>query len=102
MKFGGGNVVVRDSEVYVSILNKNLLASTRKLRMGKYFIFQQDNDPKHTLKKAKEVFIQKQIELLECPAQSTDFNPIQHLWAILDQKAGAQCLKEKEQLKILV
>ena len=83
VKFSGGNVMVwismawngtgklefidgiMDSEVYVNILNKNLLASTKKLRLGKHFIFQQDNDPKHTSKKAKEFFIQKQIELLE-------------------------------------
>ena len=83
MKFGGGNVkvlgsmswngteklefidTIMDSEIYVNILNKNLLASTRKLRMRKHFIFQQDSDPKYTSKKAKEFFIQKQIELLE-------------------------------------
>ena len=52
-----------ESEVYVNNLNKNFLASTRKRRMGKHFIFQQDNDPKHTSKKAKEFFIRKQIEL---------------------------------------
>ena len=56
---------IMDSEVYVNILNKNFLASTRKLRMEKHFIFQKDNDTKHTSKKAKELFIQKQMELLE-------------------------------------
>ena len=81
---------------------KNLLASTKKLRLGKHFIFQQDNDPKHTSKKAKEFFIQKQIELLEWPAQSPDLNPIEHLWAILDKKCGTRCLKRKEDLKIML
>ena len=90
------------SEVYVHILKKNLLASTRKWRMGKYFIFQQDNDPKHTSKKAKEFFIQKQIELREWSALSPDFNPVEHQWVILDQKAGARCLKRKEEVKILL
>ena len=120
VKFSGGNVMVwgsmawngtgklefidgiMDSEVYVNILNKNLLASTKKLRLGKHFIFQQDNDPKHVSKKAKEFFIQKQIELLEWPAQSPDINPIEHLWAILDKKCGTQCLKRKEDLKIML
>ena len=68
--------------------------------MGKHFVFQQDNNPKHTSRKAKEFFIQKQMELLEWPAQSPDLNPIEHLWAILDQKAGARCLKKKEELKM--
>ena len=70
------------SEFYVNILEKNLLASTRKRRMGEHFILQQDNNLKHTSKKAKEFFIQKQIELLEWLALSPDFNPIEHLWAI--------------------
>ena len=69
--------------------------------MGKHFTFLQDN-PKHTSEKEKEYFIQKQIELLEWPAQSPDLNPIEHLLSILDQKAGAQCLKKKEELKILL
>ena len=93
---------IMDSEVYVNILSKNLLASTQKLQMGKHFIFQQDDDPKHMSKKAKEFFIYKQIELLEWPAQSPDLNPIEHLWAILDQKASAGCLKKKEELNILL
>ena len=50
----------------------------------------------------KRVSVQKQIELLEWPFQSPDLNPIEHLWAILDQKAGALCLKKKEELKILL
>ena len=41
------------------------------------------------------------MEILEWPAQSPDLNPIDHLWAIQDQKAGTQCLKKKEELKIL-
>ena len=118
VKFGGGNVMVLESatwnrtgnldlfdriiksEVYVHILKKNLLASTRKWRMGKYFVFQQDNDPKHTSKKAKEFFIQKQIELRKWSALSPDFNPVEHQRVILGQKAGARCLKRKESKKL--
>ena len=66
VKFGGGNVMVwgsitwngaeklefidgiMGSEVYVNILNKNFLVSTRKQRMGKHFIFQQETNPKYT------------------------------------------------------
>lgn len=117
VKFGGGNVMVwgsmswkgvgklafiddrMDAQMYVDILGKNLLPSTRKLRMGHDFIFQQDNDPKHTSAKATEFFISKNIEKLEWPAQSPDLNPIEHLWSVLDLMTGDRSFKKKEDLK---
>ena len=35
---------------YTEILGDNLIQSARELRLGRRFIFQQDNDPKHTAK----------------------------------------------------
>ena len=81
---------------------KKILFSTYKQQLEKHFVFKKGNDPKRMSKIAKEFFIQKQIELLEWSALSPDFNPIKHLCTILDQKAGAQCLKRKEELKILL
>ena len=46
----------------------------------KTFYLPKNNDPKHTLKKAKEFFIQKQLELLEWPVQTPDLKPIEQLW----------------------
>ncbi|KAI3353890.1 hypothetical protein L3Q82_005098 [Scortum barcoo] len=43
-----------NAAMYRDILDENLLQSALDLRLGRRFIFQQDNDPKHTAKISKE------------------------------------------------
>ncbi len=47
---GPGNLVrvheILNALKYQDILKQNLVASARKLKMGRHWVFQQDNDPK--------------------------------------------------------
>ena len=69
-----------DADLYVSIMEDEL-RQTLEL-WGKAtddVVFQQNNDPKHTSKKAKKWFEDNNITVLKWPAQSLDLSPIEHL-----------------------
>ncbi len=61
---------IMNSSIYQSILAQNLQASARKLKMKRNFMFQHDNNPKHTSKSTKEWLHQKMIKFWNGPARA--------------------------------
>uniref|UniRef100_A0A3B1IFP7 Transposase Tc1-like domain-containing protein n=1 Tax=Astyanax mexicanus TaxID=7994 RepID=A0A3B1IFP7_ASTMX len=81
---------IMKKEDYLQILQENLKPSARRLGLGRSWVFQQDNDPKHTSKVVKEWLNQARIKVLEWPSQSPDLNPIENMWTVLKKRVHAR------------
>ncbi len=88
---------IMESNQYVNILRTQLVTSAFELYEDSNWIFQQDNDPKHTSRVTKAFMAEASINLLPWPSQSPDLNPIENLWSILDVKLkDRRCNNETE------
>lgn len=105
---GSGTVVVQsrwNNKDYLQNDQLHLKSTARRLKLGHNWMFQQDNDAKHTSKLVLEQIKQVNINFLEWPSQSTDLNPTVNLWTKLKSQVCARksanlnklyqfCLKE--------
>lgn len=115
VKHGGGNIKLwacfswhgcgpiywikqnMDQHEYVNIL-ENVMLPYADENMPLRWIFQQDNDPKHTSKKARKFFQDKNLSVLPWPAQSPDLNPIENLWQDLKKTVATHKVKNVAEL----
>ncbi len=67
--------------------------------IGRRFILQVDNDPKHTEKATEEFLKVKKWIILQWASQSPDLNLIEHAFHLLKTKLKAERPTNKQQLK---
>jgi len=87
---------IMDHKIYIEILKENLHVGTQKLEISDNYIFQHDNDPKHTAYNTKQWLLYQN----NCIHLRNYRILIEHLWGILKDAIKKKHISNREDLKI--
>ena len=87
-----------NSQLFLKILRQTIIPFGKDLHGSKWELIM-DNDPKHTSKKVKEFLHENQVTCPKIPARSPDMNPLENVWAMLDDELKKLCHNTKDSLR---
>ena len=82
--------------VYKEILKKHVL--NLRTAINQSTVFMQDNAPCHTVKSVKTILSEKDVTVMEWPAQRPDMNPIENVWKLQNESAKEKNPRNVEEL----
>ena len=90
-----------DALFYIKILQNHLLPATRQ-QYAQQWRFQQDNDPKHRSKVAKEFLDREVPKIIDWPSNSPDVNPMKNTWSILKRRVEKRKPSDIDELETFI
>ncbi|KAI6646362.1 hypothetical protein LOD99_9233 [Oopsacas minuta] len=100
ISLAGGRVFRENltERLYCDILHECLVEQASVLYPDGW-VFQEDNDPKHTCKLAKGYMEEKGIHRMDWPACSPDLNPIENLWSWIKREIDLKSPRNLNELE---
>ena len=87
-----------NDQLYCDVLQNEVKQFLAKTPATAKMIFQQDLAPWHTSNMAKEKIVKLKLNVLEWAPKSSDLNPVEMLWSILDKKLTTKPIYSKAAL----